>query len=349
MSFGGFGTSVIAFLTALFFLGSLSHAISADPNFGISQKDRSKYQELALRSVVAVQAVGDGRRCSGTLISRSQVLTSAHCFDTEPGQPPPTFQIFLMNSPLMVERTITIKQVHVHPLWLISRKSIAIWNASLKKMYTDLKRISKASGESCPLQEKDWESASLRSYLEDSAQLVASSRRPKGSCAAAVVKIHDLLLKNKTLLDEKDLSDRETGPGDVAIADLNEDIVSDFHRPMEIDFDFEPVPDDNRLAFISGFGVTDERSYFAYPVNSLNVGYTSFRRIVGSDLLEISGSAVLCQGDSGGPTAYVKHGNMILVGVNAGTTGCNYVRNLSHATSVKAHADWLQSKINFSN
>jgi hypothetical protein len=345
MSFGGFGTFMIALFAALLLSSPISYAISADPNFGVSQKDRLKYQNLALRSVVAVQSIDSSRRCSGTLISPSQVLTSAHCFDTKEGQPPATFQVYLMKTPLLVERTVQVKNVHVHPLWPISRKGIALWNSSLRKMYETLNQISRDSGQDCPIHKNNWENTWLQKYFEMTAEFVASQNRPKDSCAKAILRVHKLLGENRNLLDQNEISLRTTGPGDLAIVDLKESIVSDFYRPMAIDWDFKPLPKDDRLALISGFGPTDEKSEMNYPVNSLNVGYTGFRGMAGSDLLTISGSAVICPGDSGGPTAYVKHDHMILVGVNAGTSGCNFVGGLSHATVVGAHADWLKSII----
>ena len=332
-------------LAALFLATTQAFAISADPYFGMSPSDRSKYLQLALRSVVVVQAVDDSRRCSGTLISRNQVLTAAHCFDQIPGQPLPNFQILLMNSPQTIGRTIGVKKVHVHPLWLMGRKALADWNRDIEKLYAGLSRISQAAGPSCELRNMDWNTAFLSVYFKNLKQNAVTHRKSKDLCDSAIVKVHDLLARHAAVLDQEALLEGTTRPGDLAVVELEANIASNFHRPMAIDYDFEPAPGEDRLAFISGFGPTDESNLLAFPVNPLKVGFTDFRGMVGSDFMELAGSAVLCKGDSGGPTAYVKHEEMILVAVNAGTTGCNFRGNTSHALRVKAHADWLRSLI----
>jgi hypothetical protein len=330
---------MIAVVLSLLIAQSAS-AVSTDPHFLVGSKDRDKYTELALRSTVAVVATDDSRRCTGTLVSPGQVLTSAHCFDPLPGKAD-TFQIYLMNDVFTVAKTVAIKEVHVHPLWVMGRKSIEDFNRQRKNLYAGLGKISLSVSETCPLRGLDWESYELSSYLKDLADFM--KKKPAGPCQKAVQRVGRLLAKNKFVLDKKPMPENETRLGDVAVADLAEEVNDGFHKPMAIDFEYQPEAGDTRIAFVMGFGMTSEKIELAKPINPLNIGYSSIKGAASDDRITIGDGAVICPGDSGGPTAYVKFDQMQLIGINAGTTACNYIGNQSESVSVRAHADWILS------
>ncbi len=327
-------------LIAFFLSLSQAFAVSADPSFGMSAIERAKYFDQAVRSVVAVHA-SNHKRCTGTLVSPTMVLTSAHCFDQQPGEPAATFQILLLNNRSEVTQTIAIKNVNVHPLWLMGRRSIEDANARLNKIEAQVLRVIMSSGDDCPLNHTQFPAKKL---IENVA-MYNGHKFETPACAAAFAKIRTIAFKNKIYLQTGEGFLKETRAGDLAVAELSEPVRDGFHQPMTIDYDFTPSAMDTRLAFISGLGLVTSEKKFYQPVNPMSFGMTGFGGMVSDDLMEISGSAVICPGDSGGPTSYLKFGKMILAAVNAGTTGCNFRGNLSHAIILRAHADWIQSII----
>lgn len=315
-------------------------AISADPAFAMSANDRFKYIVLALRSTVALMPADGGRLCTGTLVSKNMVLTSAHCFDGHA-----KMEVNLMQDAFTVAKTIQIKRTHVHPLWKMGESALAKWNARLEPLYRDIVTISEATPEGCKLREKNWARTDLVKYLKRIENVKVA--RGADACEAAVPKLAAVLKRYPAkMLSDKPQDPNGPRPGDIAVVELSESVNDGFHQPMEIDFEFEPTAGDNRIAFISGFGLTSSEQKFERKILPFNQGYAVFQGMTTSDLMRVGESAVVCSGDSGGPTAYVQHGKMILVGVNAATDDCNFAKAKDGLSlSIRSHADWLLSII----
>ena len=294
--------------------------------------------------MVAVESVSPQRLCSGTLIAKNKVLTSAHCFDPVDGQTP-EFRVLLMNDILTVSKSIRVKSVELHPLWLMGRSALEQWNNSLYSLYSEIDRIGAASPAGCGLRTVDWSEADLPVYMQEIEKFEKNLRQKPSACQNAVLKIGAVMKKYRHMLDKFLLSEKLARPGDLAVAELETEVSGGFHKPMDIDFDYEPAPGDNRIAFISGFGFTAQNQKFEELPRVLNVGYSAFHGMKGEEFINVHGSAVICSGDSGGPTAYVQHGRMKLVGVNAATDFCDYRRGKGFSISIRRNADWLREAL----
>lgn len=325
----------------LLFAAQSVFAISNDPRFLMSPTERQAYTLMAVRSVVAVESFSPPRLCSGTLVAKNKVLTSAHCFDTENGEVP-EFHVKLMNDALTCKKSIRIKSVEVHPLWLIGRKALADWNSSLYALYSEISQISTASPMNCRLRTVQWDQADLPVYLTNIEKFEKNLRQPPSVCQKAVLQIGQVLKKYRHMLDKYLINEKLSRPGDLAVAVLDTPVQDGFHQPMDIDYDYQPSAEDNRIAFISGFGFTAEGQKFEDLPRVLNVGYSSFKGMETEDLMKVFGSAVVCSGDSGGPTAYVQRGRMKLVGVNAATSACDFRKGTGESISIRANASWLR-------
>jgi len=334
---------VIALLFSLFLIPKAS-AINADLRVEVTPAERFTFFDRFLRSTVAVQAEDDSLRCSGTLVSSTQVLTSGHCFDPVADKTDMKYHVHLMETQTKISKTIAIKDIQVHPLWLMGRDEILRTNAKLDALYKKLYALTPPQKTCLPGRAK-WQKVNLREAY-NMARIYANQRPGSTDpCDVAVRKIVKLLEKNSSLLDEKRDGITYTRLGDLALVELAEPVNDDYHRPMKIDFSFIPDPKNNYIALIAGFGMEHEKQKLTSPVNPLSFGLAQFLGSDSEDLMIVGEGAVVCPGDSGGPTALAIGNELILVGVNAGTAGCHVNGGWGRSVILNAHEAWLKPMI----
>lgn len=303
--------------------------------------------ETALRSIVAVQSLDDQYRCSGVIISNRHVITSGHCFDLL-STDPQLVHVHLLGPDAHVDQTLSVNKIYVHPIWLLGRMGINSLNRQLRAFYDGLVKLEHASISACSLkpQNMDWKDLDLQNYFHVGVKFKEKNPVPQTMCERSYTEIVDWLNDHRNLLGARPIDQDEVRDGDLAIVELKTPIEKgSFHRPMEVDFQFDLAASVGRPAFVTGLGLTNTQPEFSWPVNSLHMGLAFFGKMTSVDNFRLDGPAVMCPGDSGGATGYLSGDKLILVALNAGGTGCDYTSNYSVATLLKNYRGWISDII----